>query len=100
MTLLTIPTTVIVTCSDCISNEARPTLSSGFANEELECEPAVDGRVGEPLERRRPRQTQFAAEQHRHGALGGVGGQGDVVQPEEPSAQVRPQVEQEFADRP
>ena len=76
------------------------TLQVGFPDEELEGEPAVDGRVGEPLERRPPRQPHPAAEHHRHGALRRVDGERGVVQPPEARPQLGPQIEEEFADWP
>ena len=57
-------------------------------------------RVGEPLERRRPRQAHPATEQHRHDALRGVDAEGGVVEPPKPRPQLRPKIEEEFADWP
>ena len=76
----------------------RLALLSGLADEELEREPAVDGRVGEPLERRALREADPLAEDDGHGALHRVDGEGDVIEIKEPRAQVRPQVEQELSD--
>ena len=73
---------------------------SGFPDEEPKGEPSVDCRVGEPLERRRPRQAQAAAEHHRYSALRRMDGQGGVVEPPEPRPQVCPQIAEKIADWP